>query len=86
MFHLRSTLCLPFQSSSQSQLTKQTIESKKSRVTIPSTQLHPGTVYTFTLTVHKMGRTPTSVNQTVSITTTVWIRIIESCVFTVVSQ
>lgn len=78
MKNLRSTVCLSFQSSSQSQLIKQTIESKRSRVTIPSKQLHPGTVYIFTLTVHKMGRTPTSVNQTVSITTTVWIRIVEN--------
>lgn len=74
----RSTVCLSFQSSSQSQLIKQTIESKSSRVTIPSTELHPGSVYIFILTVHKMGRTPTSVNQTVSIITTVWIRIVEN--------
>ncbi|TNN04183.1 hypothetical protein fugu_001212 [Takifugu bimaculatus] len=51
--------------SPQSQLIKQNIESKRSRVTVPSRQLQPGTVYTFTLTVHKIGRTSTSVNQTV---------------------
>lgn len=62
-------LCLSFQSSSQSLLVKKTIESKSSRVTVPSSQLQPGTGYIFTLTVHKMGRTPASVNQTVSITT-----------------
>ncbi|TWW81623.1 Polycystin-1 [Takifugu flavidus] len=50
--------------SPQSQLIKQNIESKRSRVTVPSRQLQPGTVYTFTLTVHKIGRTSTSVNQT----------------------
>lgn len=71
-------MCVSFQSSSQSQLIKQTIESKSRRVTIPSTQLHPGTVYIFTLTVHKMGRTPMSVNQTVSITTSVWTQIVEN--------
>lgn len=66
MKNLHSAACLLFQSP-QSQLIKQNIESKRSRVTVPSTQLQPGTVYTFTLTVNKMGRTSTSVNQTVSI-------------------
>lgn len=37
-------------------------------MTVLTTELHPGTVYIFTLTVHKEGRRPVSVNQTVSIT------------------
>ena len=47
---------------------KQPIESNNSTVTLFTDQLHPGTVYMFTLTVHKAGRKPASVNQTVSVT------------------
>lgn len=64
-------VCLSFQSSSQ--LITPAIESQSGKVTIPSTQLHPGTAYLFTLTVHKMGRTSSPVTQTVSRTTSVGI-------------
>ncbi|XP_040924301.1 polycystin-1 [Betta splendens] len=37
-------------------------------MTVLSSQLHAGTVYTFTLTVLKTGRTPASASQTVSVT------------------
>ena len=37
-------------------------------MTVLTKELHPGTVYIVTLTVHKEGRRPASVNQTVSIT------------------
>uniref|UniRef100_A0A3B4YHA8 Polycystin-1-like n=1 Tax=Seriola lalandi dorsalis TaxID=1841481 RepID=A0A3B4YHA8_SERLL len=46
---------------------KQPIGSNSSRMTVLGAQQHPGTVYIFTLTVHKAGRNPASVNQTVNI-------------------
>ncbi|KAM7382093.1 hypothetical protein PAMA_012795 [Pampus argenteus] len=46
---------------------RQPIGSNSSRLIVPSTQLHPGTVYVFTLTVHKAERRPASVTQAVSV-------------------
>nr|XP_046233896.1 polycystin-1 [Scatophagus argus] len=53
--------------STESHSVKQPIGSNSSRMTVLSTQLHPGTVHVFTLTVHKAGRRPVSVNQTVTV-------------------
>lgn len=60
--------CLYFQNSTESYFGKQPIGINSSKMTVLSTQLHSGTVYVFTLTVHKAGKRPASVNQTVSIT------------------
>uniref|UniRef100_A0A671Y792 Polycystic kidney disease 1b n=1 Tax=Sparus aurata TaxID=8175 RepID=A0A671Y792_SPAAU len=54
--------------STESHFVKQPIWRNSSTMTVLTTELHPGTVYIFTLTVHKEGRRPVSVNQTVSIT------------------
>ncbi|XP_077358515.1 polycystin-1 isoform X3 [Festucalex cinctus] len=43
------------------------IESNTSIVAIPSKQLHPDTIYTFTLIINKAGRTPGSFLQTVTV-------------------
>uniref|UniRef100_A0A3P8QNW3 Polycystic kidney disease 1b n=1 Tax=Astatotilapia calliptera TaxID=8154 RepID=A0A3P8QNW3_ASTCA len=51
--------------SKESSFVKQPIGWTSSRMTIQSNHLHPGTIYIFTLTVHKEGRKPSSVNQTV---------------------
>uniref|UniRef100_A0A3B4YDK7 Polycystin-1-like n=1 Tax=Seriola lalandi dorsalis TaxID=1841481 RepID=A0A3B4YDK7_SERLL len=40
------------------------MRANSSRMTVLGAQQHPGTVYIFTLTVHKAGRNPASVNQT----------------------
>ncbi|XP_069373627.1 polycystin-1 isoform X2 [Paralichthys olivaceus] len=53
--------------SAQSHFVKQPIESNNSRMTLFTEQLHPGSVYIFTLTVHKAGRKHASVNQTVTV-------------------
>ncbi|KAG7226594.1 hypothetical protein INR49_003751, partial [Caranx melampygus] len=53
--------------STDSRFLKQPIGSNSSRMTVLRTQLHPGTDYIFTLTVHKAGRKPASVNQTVTV-------------------
>ncbi|XP_044035256.1 polycystin-1 isoform X2 [Siniperca chuatsi] len=53
--------------STESHFVKQLIGSSSSRMIVLSTQLHSGTVYVFTLTVHKAGRRPASVNQTVTV-------------------
>lgn len=64
---LLTVVCLYFQNFTQSHIEQQPIGSDSSSLTVLSTQLHPGTVYIFTLTVHKAGRRPASVTQTVSI-------------------
>uniref|UniRef100_A0A3B5AXN8 Polycystic kidney disease 1b n=1 Tax=Stegastes partitus TaxID=144197 RepID=A0A3B5AXN8_9TELE len=51
--------------STESPFVKQPTGTISNRMTVLSTLLHPGTVYIFTLTVHKKGRSPASVNQTV---------------------
>lgn len=61
-------VCLYFQNSTESHFGKQHIGSNSSKMNVLSKQLHPGSIYLFTLTVHKAGRQPASVNQTVSIT------------------
>lgn len=55
------------QNSTESQFINPPTGSNRSIVTVLSTQLLPGMVYVFTLTVQKAGRTPVSVAQTVSI-------------------
>uniref|UniRef100_A0A3P8TXN5 Polycystic kidney disease 1b n=1 Tax=Amphiprion percula TaxID=161767 RepID=A0A3P8TXN5_AMPPE len=50
--------------STESPFGKQSTGSISSRMTVLSSQLHSDTVYIFTLTVHKKGRRPVSVNQT----------------------
>ncbi|KAM9425901.1 polycystin-1 [Pholidichthys leucotaenia] len=53
--------------STESPLLKQPIGSINREISIPSSHLQRGAVYTFTLTVHKTGRTPISVNQKVTV-------------------
>ncbi|XP_071319469.1 polycystin-1 [Trachinotus anak] len=53
--------------SRDSHFVKQPTGSNSSRMIVLTTQLHPGTVYIFTLTIHKAGRDPVSVNQTVTV-------------------
>ncbi|XP_047466063.1 polycystin-1 [Mugil cephalus] len=53
--------------STESPFIKPPIGTISSRMTILSSKLHPSTLYLFTVTVHKTGRTPASVNQTVTI-------------------
>uniref|UniRef100_A0A3B5AAD0 Polycystic kidney disease 1b n=1 Tax=Stegastes partitus TaxID=144197 RepID=A0A3B5AAD0_9TELE len=47
--------------STESPFVKQPTGTISNRMTVLSTLLHPGTVYIFTLTVHKKGRSPASV-------------------------
>ncbi|XP_037133585.1 polycystin-1 isoform X2 [Syngnathus acus] len=56
------------------------IESNSSIVTIASKQLHPDTLYTFTLTVTKAGRTPVSFTQTVSVCEAAQLPVFVECV------
>ncbi|KAE8284545.1 Polycystin-1 [Larimichthys crocea] len=55
------------QNSTESHFGKQHIGSNSSKMNVLSKQLHPGSIYLFTLTVHKAGRQPASVNQTVTV-------------------
>lgn len=66
--HKLTTGCLSFKNSTESHFSKQPIKSNSDKITMLSTQMHPGKVYIFTLTVSKTGRTPASVTQTVSVT------------------
>uniref|UniRef100_A0AAQ4PFT7 Polycystic kidney disease 1b n=2 Tax=Gasterosteus aculeatus aculeatus TaxID=481459 RepID=A0AAQ4PFT7_GASAC len=61
-------------------LVQQPIGSNSSRMTVLSTQLQPGTNYVFTLTVHKAGRKPVSVNQTVTVCEAPVLPVIVECV------
>ncbi|XP_061823857.1 polycystin-1 [Nerophis lumbriciformis] len=56
------------------------IKSNISIVTVPSKQLHPGTSYSFTLTVHKAGRTPASFTQTVKVSEIALLPVFVECV------
>ncbi|XP_054604965.2 polycystin-1 isoform X2 [Nothobranchius furzeri] len=58
--------CL-MKNSTESPPVKLPIESTDTTMTVLSTQLHPGTLYIFILTVHKNGTRSTSVNQTVTV-------------------
>ncbi|AWP17296.1 putative polycystin-1-like [Scophthalmus maximus] len=53
--------------STESPFVKRPIGSNNSTMTVLTNQLRPGTVYIFTLTVHKEGRNPASANQTVTV-------------------
>ncbi|XP_054625121.1 polycystin-1 isoform X2 [Dunckerocampus dactyliophorus] len=55
-------------------------DSHGSIVTIPSKKLHPGSSYTFTLTVHKAGRTPASFTQTVTVSDILLLPVFVECV------
>ncbi|TKS90159.1 Polycystin-1 [Collichthys lucidus] len=55
------------QNSTESHFGKQHIGSNSSKMNVLSKQLHPGSIYLFTLTVHKAGRQPASINQTVTV-------------------
>ncbi|KAF1374215.1 hypothetical protein PFLUV_G00247310 [Perca fluviatilis] len=66
--------------STESHFAKQAIGSNSSIMTVLSTQLHPDTVYVFTLTVHKAGRRPASVNQTVTVCEAPVLPVIVECV------
>lgn len=61
-------MCLYFQNSTDSPSFEQPFGSNSNKVIVPSTKMHPGEVYIFTLTVYKTDRSPVSVNQTVNIT------------------
>ncbi|XP_032358090.1 polycystin-1 [Etheostoma spectabile] len=56
------------------------IGSNSSIMTVLSTQLHSDTVYVFSLTVHKAGRRPASVNQTVTVCDAPVLPVIVECV------
>ncbi|XP_049915502.1 polycystin-1 isoform X2 [Epinephelus moara] len=66
--------------STESHFVKPPEGSNSRKMTVLSTQLHPGTVYIFTLTVHKAGRTPASVNQTVTVCEAPVLPVIVECV------
>ncbi|XP_054860443.1 polycystin-1 isoform X2 [Amphiprion ocellaris] len=66
--------------STESPFGKQPTGSISSRMTVLSSQLHSDTVYIFTLTVHKKGRRPVSVNQTVTVTETPVLPVTVQCV------
>ncbi|XP_034426558.1 polycystin-1 [Hippoglossus hippoglossus] len=66
--------------STESHFVKQPIESNNSTVTLFTDQLHPSTVYIFTLAVHKAGRKAASVNQTVTVCEAPVLRVTVECV------
>ncbi|XP_030255555.1 polycystin-1 [Sparus aurata] len=66
--------------STESHFVKQPIWRNSSTMTVLTTELHPGTVYIFTLTVHKEGRRPVSVNQTVTVCNIPVLPVIVECV------
>ncbi|KAK9530722.1 hypothetical protein VZT92_012210 [Zoarces viviparus] len=66
--------------STDSHFVKRLVGSNSRRMTVPSTQLHPGTRYVFTLTVHKAGRRPASVNQTVTVCEAPVLPVVVECV------
>nr|XP_057917818.1 polycystin-1 [Doryrhamphus excisus] len=55
-------------------------ESNSSIVTIPSKLLHPSRSYSFTLSVHKAGRTPASFTQTVKVSEILLLPVFVECV------
>ncbi|XP_051273916.1 polycystin-1 isoform X2 [Dicentrarchus labrax] len=66
--------------STESHVVNHPFGSNSSRMTVLSTQLHPGTIYIFTLTIHKAGRRPVSVNQTVTVCEAPVLPVIVECV------
>ncbi|KAK1881874.1 Polycystin-1 [Dissostichus eleginoides] len=66
--------------SSESHFAKQPKTTNSSKMTVLGTQLHSGTVYVFTLTVHKTGRSPVSFNQTVTMSEAPVFPVIVDCV------
>ncbi|KAG8008965.1 Polycystin-1, partial [Nibea albiflora] len=68
------------QNSTESHFGKQHIGSNSSKMNVLSTQLHPGSIYLFTLTVHKAGRQPASVNQTVTVCEAPVLPVVVECV------
>ncbi|XP_017271539.1 polycystin-1 [Kryptolebias marmoratus] len=66
--------------STESPLMKQSIESTNKRMIILRSQLRPGTVCIFNLTVFKNGRRPSSANQTVTVTGAPALPVMVKCV------